>query len=506
MSVEFDIRLMGTLGSGTRNRNKRRRHPHHQGSPMTSQRRWFSIALALSVLALVACEQQQAPPPPKAEAPKPPPPSVDEKTKRLAAEVYVYAYPLVLTDVTMQVQTAKTPINTLTHRRGLPDATTIDAAYPNADFLYTQGWLDLSNGPIVLSVPDTKDRYYLFALIDAWTNVAGSLGKRTTGTDKIEFAIVGPEWKGKLPGGVSEVHSPTNLAWLYGRTQVNSKADLKTAMRLQDQYKLHPLGGSSKGRKATEPTVPVDLKTDPREQIAKMDAATFFTRFALLLPDNPPAKDDAPMVEKMKTLGIVAGKPFDTSKLEPLAAKAVAEGAKSALDAIVTAAMRPGAGADIRNGWAFERDLGRWGTDYGKRALNAWKGLGANAPEDAIFMTARFDGGGHPLDGAQRYVLHFDKGKAPPTDGFWSLSLYNEQQHFAANPLERYNIGSNDKLVTNPDGSLDVYIQHQEPGKDKEANWLPAPSGPFTLVLRIYWPKQEVVDGRWTAPGIRRVT
>jgi hypothetical protein len=473
---------------------------------MTSRRRLFSIALTLALGALVACEQQ-APAPPKAEAPKaPPPPSVDEKIKRLAAEVYVYAYPLVLTDVTMRVQTAKTPINSLTHRRSLPDASTTDVAYPNADFLYTQGWLDLSKGPVVLSVPDTKGRYYLFALIDAWTNVAGSLGSRTTGTDKIEFAIVGPEWNGKLPGGVSEVRSPTDMAWLYGRTQVDGKADLKTALRLQDQYKLRPLGGASKGGKTTEPAGQVDLKTDPREQIAQMDAPTFFTRFALLLPANPPAKGDAPMVEKMKTLGIVAGQPFDTAKLDPPAAKAVSEGAKSALDAIVTAAKRPGAGADIRNGWAFERDLGRWGTDYGKRALNAWRGLGANAPEDAIFMTAHFDGGGHRLDGANRYVLHFDKGNAPPTDGFWSLSLYNEQEQFAANPLERYNIGSNDKLATNPDGSLDIYIQRKDPGKEKEANWLPAPAGPFTLILRIYWPKQEVVDGRWTAPGIRRVT
>ncbi len=476
---------------------------------MTSRRRSFSLVLMLALGALVSCEQQQAPPPPpKAEAPKPPPPpSVDEKTKRLAAEVYVYAYPLVLTDLTMRVQTAKTPLNTLSHRRGLPDATTTDVAYPNADFLYTQGWIDLSKGPIVLSVPDTKGRYYLFALIDAWTNVAASLGKRTTGTEKIEFAIVGPKWKGTLPGGVSEVRAPTDLALLYGRTEVDGKGDVAAASRLQDQYKLRPLTAQAphKGAaKAAEP--PVDLKTDPREQIDKMDAATFFTRFALLLPANPPVKDDAPMVEKIKTLGIVAGQPFDPAKLEPLAAKAVAEGVKSARDAIEAAAKRPGAGADIRNGWSFERDLGRWGTDYGKRALNAWKGLGANAPEDAIFMTAQFDGGGQRLDGANRYVLHFDKGREPPTEGFWSLSLYNEQAHFVANPLERFNIGSRDKLVPHADGSLDVYIQNKSPGKDKEANWLPAPPGQFTLVLRLYAPKDDVVTGRWTAPGIRKQT
>jgi hypothetical protein len=145
--------------------------------------------------------------------------------------------------------------------------------------------------------------------------------------------------------------------------------------------------------------------------------------------------------------------------------------------------------------------------DYGKRAVAAWRGIGVNAPEDAIFMQAVFDGNGHRLDGANRYVLHFDKGAAPPADGFWSVSVYDQAQQLVANPLNRHNIGSGDALRTNADGSLDIVIQAAPPAKDVESNWLPAPkSGPFTVMLRVYWPKQEVIDGRWNPPGIRTAT
>ncbi len=475
---------------------------------MTQGRRSLLLGMISCAVLVASCNKPEAPPPPKVEPPKAAAPAVDEKMKRLAAEVYVYAYPLVLMDLTRVAQTAKVPINTFTHKRGVPDASTTDAVSPNADFLYSQAWLDLSKGPVILSVPDTKGRYYLFAMLDAWTNVAASLGKRTTGTEKGDFAIVGPRWKGTLPGGVSEVKSPTEVAWIVARTQINGKADVAAVNKIQDQYKLKPLAAPAKSSaKASEtPSGGVDAKTEPREQIAKMDVATFFTRFAMLLPANPPVKEDAAVVEKMKALGIVAGQPYDPGKQEALAAKAIAEGAKSALEAIVTSAKRPGGGADFRNGWMIERDLGRWGTDYGKRAVNAYKGLGVNAPEDAIFMFSQFDGGGHRLDGANRYVLHFDSGKAPPTEGFWSLSLYDDKQHFVVNPLERFNIGSQDKLAFNPDGSLDIYIQNKDPGRDKASNWLPAPTGSFNLILRVYAPKQDVIDGRWVAPGIRRAT
>jgi hypothetical protein len=463
---------------------------------------------AVAVLSLVACNKP-APPPPKVEAPKAPPaPTVDADTKRLAAEVYVFAFPLVLMDVTRQVQTARTPLETFSHQRASADAAT-NAAYPNADFLFSQAWVDLSKGPIALSAPDTKGRYYLVAMLDAWTNVAGSIGKRTTGTEKGEFVIVGPKWKGTLPGGVSEIRSPTDIAWLLGRTRTSGGADDAAAARIQDQFKLGPLGAAGKrGAKATgAPQVAhagVDDKTEPREQVARMDATTFYSRVSELLASNPPAKEDAPMVDKMKKLGIVAGQPFDASKLAPLQATSVAEGMKSAYEAIATAAKGTGS-ADVRNGWTIDRDLGRWGVDYGKRAVSAWRGLGVNAPEDAIFLTAHFDGGGHRLAGTNRYVLHFDRASIPPADGFWSVSVYDDKQRFVANRLNRHNL-QNDQLKTNADGSIDVYIDRTDPGGERQSNWLPIPDGAFSVMLRVYWPRQEVLDGRWVPPGIRAAT
>ena len=475
--------------------------------------RLLAYGLLSSLIGLAACSKSTPPPPPapppppKVEAPKAEAPDVNAETKRLASEMYVYAYPLVLMDVTRQVNTAGTPLNTFAHKRTVPDATSVDAINPNADFLYSQAWLDLSKEPVILSVPDTKGRYYLIALLDAWTNVATSIGTRTTGSEKRAFAIVGPRWKGTLPPEVTEVKSPTDLAWLFARTQINGKADRAAASKMQEQLKVAPLAtkGAAKGGAATAaPTrAPVDAKTDPREQVARMDASTFFTRFAALLPGNPPTRDDQPMVAKIQKLGIVAGQPFDVAKLDPVAAKSVEQGVQVARDALATGAKGTG-GADIRNGWVVDRALGRWGNDYGRRAVAAMNALGVNAPEDAIFMAARFDAGGRRLDGANAYVLHFDKGAAPPTDAFWSLSLYDDNRHFVANPLNRTNIGSTDGLQSNPDGSLDIYIQNASPGKDKEANWLPAPKAPFNLTLRIYWPKQDVVDGRWNAPGVRR--
>ncbi|MEP7182063.1 MAG: DUF1254 domain-containing protein [Betaproteobacteria bacterium] len=430
--------------------------------------------------------------------------------KRLAGEVYVYAYPLVLTDVTRAVGAAGVMAGTFRHDRTLPDVSSTGVASPNSDFLYSQAWLDLSQGPVILSTPDTRGRYYLVAMLGAWTNVVASLGTRTTGTASGKFAIVGPHWKGKLPGGVFEVRSPTELAWLYARIQTNGGSDVEAAARIQKEFKLAPLAGHGKPIAKSRPAGPaelggIDVKTAPRDQVAKMDANAYFTRLAMLLAGNPPAEGDAPMREKMKKLGIEAGHPFEVGKLDPAAARGVEAGVKAALDAITFAASR-GLGGDIRNGWTVDVAVGRWGTDYGKRAVAAYVGLGINAPEDAVFMATHLDGGGHRLDGANPYVLHFDKGKVPPADGFWSLSLYDDEEHFAANALDRHNIGSNSRLQANADGSLDVYIGAASPGPGKESNWLPAPKGSFNLVLRIYWPKPEVIDGKWTAPGVRNTT
>ena len=469
--------------------------------------RHLVLAAVATAIMLVGCGKSAPPPPPKIEAP--PAPAANEDVKRLATEIYVYAYPLVVMDLTKQVMIAKTPLNTFQHRRAFPDASSTDVVNPNVDTLSSQAWLDLAREPIVLSVPDTRDRYYMMPMLDGWTNVFQSPGKRTTGTKKGDYAIIGPKWKGQLPDGVEEIRSPTEMVWLIGRTQTNGKADYAAVAKIQDQYKLTPLSqwrksGARGLHAAPAPLTGVDTRTAPVEQVAKMNAQTFFTRFASLLPGNPPAKEDAPVVEKMKKLGIVAGQPFDVSKLDAATAKGVEDGAKSAHDAIVAAAK--GSTGDLRNGWTIHWDLGRYGTNYGLRAVIASFSLGANAPEDAIAPTTRLDGGGRPLDGANKYVVHFDKGKTPPASAFWSLTMYNDKHFFIANPIDRHAIGDRDKLNLNSDGSLDIYLQRDNPGKDKESNWLPAPKESFNVILRIYWPKQDLLERRWTPPGIQRAT
>jgi len=460
-----------------------------------------AIALAAFLSACSSTPDRAAASVPAAEQP----PS-DQAMKTLSAEVFTYGYPLVLMDVTREVMSVKAPVNTFGHKRSFPDATFTDVVSPNADTLYSTAWLDLSNEPMVLSVPDTGGRYYLMPILDAWTNVFASPGKRTTGTKRGVFAIVGPDWQGQLPRGVKEIRSPTNMAWLIGRIQTNGKQDYAAVHRLQDQFHLVPLSAWRRGSRTTPQSVPrarlIDTETPPVEQVAAMDAQAFFSRLAGLLQANPPAPEDAPMVEKMQRMGIKAGEPFKTTVLEPSTARSVQEGASAAL-AMIKANGRKSAAGNM--GWRVQREIGVYGTDYGRRAVVAMFGLGANLPEDAIYPTARTDATGRPFDGGSRYVLHFDKGQLPPVKAFWSLTMYNDKQAFVSNPIQRYAIGSRDNLRYNRDGSLDIYIQYERPEARKVSNWLPAPPDAFNLMLRAYWPDQMVLDGKWMPPTVQRV-
>jgi len=498
-----------------------------------------AAVLVAAALGLAACSKSEppaapaapvAPPaapsaaapaaPPAAPAATPPAPSataapagtaaaaaapVDEALKRAAAEAYVFAYPLVLMDVTREADTATTPVNTFEHDRRARDATTARGDFPNADVLYSRAWLDLSKEPVVLSFPEAKDRYYVMPMVDAWTNVFSSPGKRTTGAEKRDFAVVGPFYKGALPDDLTPIKAPTDMVWVVGRIEASGPGDAAAAAKLQERFTAAPLSQWKKRAAPRRAAAPAsargDAKGTPMEQVNAMDAGQFFARVAQLLPQNPPAKEDAAIVDKMSKFGLVSGKPFDFAKRDPAQQQAIADGVKAAREALATG-LRSDLG-DLRNGWSIYFESGRYGTNYGLRAVMAAVNLGANAPEDAVFAAARFDSQGRRLNGANRYVLHFDKGQAPPTEAFWAVSVYDDARHFVANPLKRYNRGDQDGLAANPDGSLDLYLQKDSPGKDKEANWLPTPPGDFIAMLRIYWPKQDVLDRRWTPPAIR---
>ncbi len=344
-------------------------------------------------------------------------------------------------------------------------------------------------------------------MLDAWTNVFASPGKRTTGTGEGNFAVVGPGWQGALPDGVKEIKAPTAMVWIIGRTQTNGKPDYEAVHAIQRQYTLTLL--SSFGKPYTPPSdvsvdPKVDMKTPPVKQVEEMDLATFFGSITRLMKDNPPASADAPLVERLASIGVVPGKEFNIGTLD----SATKKGLERAFVAARQKNMSPATGSSgpTENGWQVDRTgMGSYGTDYPRRAFIALVGLGANLPQDAIYPMTKVDGDGNPLTGANRYVIHFDKGQTPPANAFWSVTMYDMQQFFVANPIDRYAIGDRDKLKFNEDGSLDLFIQHDSPGPERESNWLPAPEGEFNLIMRLYWPKESMLDGSWKIPPVSHV-
>jgi len=410
------------------------------------------------------------------------------EARETGIEAYIYAYPLVTMELTRRVSTnvvapegSKAPMTQFAKLRGYPAVDDHTVTAPNADTLYTVVWLDVSKEPWIVSAPDMKGRFFLLPILDGWTTVFADPGKRTTGTAAQKFAITGPGWKGTLPAGVTEYKSATSMVWLLGRIYcTGTPEDYKAVHALQDQMTAVPLSSYGKPFKAEAGTVDpgVDMKTSIRDQVNAMDAATYFKLFAQLLKANPPVADDAPMVAKLAKImdwmkeGVVAG----DFKLE--------------------------------NGWAFTTKTGIYGTTYRQRALITAIGLGANRPQDAVYPTSTGPDIVKKYSGANRYVLHFAKGELPPVNGFWSLTMYDANYFFVPNPINRYTVSQRNQLKANADGSVDLYVQNESPGKDKEQNWLPAPKDEFILMMRLYWPKENppsILDGSWKIPAVNEV-
>ncbi len=428
----------------------------------------------------------------------------------LATDAYVYGYPLVTMEMTRRVMTnvaqlegTRGPMGQFTKLRQYPDASFRDVTAPNADTLYTIAWLDVAKEPWVVSLPDLQGRYALFPMLDGWTNVFQVPGKRTTGTGAQTYAITGPGWSGTLPAGVVEYKSPTALVWLLGRIYcTGTPQDYAAVHALQDQCKLVPL--SSWGKDYTPPPGKVDpsidMKTAVRDQVNRMSAVEYFTLLAELMKTNPPAAADAPALARFARIGLVPGQSYDASKLNADFVKRVPQ---VAFDRIMLQ-FKVGASVKNINGWMFDSVTGLYGTDYLNRAFVTAIGLGANRIQDAVYPTSLKSASGDDYSGANKYTIHFPKGQLPPTRGFWSITMYDANYFFVANPINRYSISARQNLKANADGSVDLYIQKDSPGADKEANWLPAPAGKFILMMRMYWPDESppsIIDGTWTPPA-----
>ncbi|MGD0306877.1 MAG: DUF1254 domain-containing protein, partial [Candidatus Acidiferrales bacterium] len=375
-----------------------------------------------------------------------------------AKDAYIYAYPLMTMDLTRRVTTnvsspqgVSAPMGQIAKLREYPNASFNAITAPNADTLYTVTWLDVSKEPWVLSIPDLKGRYALFPLLDGWTDVFQVPGKRTTGTGAQKYAITGPGWTGTLPAGVTEYKSPTGMVWLLGRIYcTGTPEDYAAVHALQDHMSVVPLSSYGKPYSPPPGTVDssLDTKTAVRDQINAMDGASYFKHFAELLKTNPPSADDAAMVAKLAKIGIVPGQDFDVSKLDPSTADGIAKAPKPAQDKIAAWMKESLVAGDakLENGWTFTTKTGLYGTNYLQRALITWFGLGANRPEDAVYPTSEGPDIVRKYSGANKYVLHFDKGQTPPVDGFWSVTMYNAQYFFVDNPLNRYNVSQRNKF------------------------------------------------------------
>lgn len=437
-----------------------------------------------------------------------------------AVDAYIYGYPLVTMEMTRRVLTnvekpdAKAaPMGQFLRLREYPTPDDKQVTAPNADTLYTTAWIDVGQEPWVLSLPDAHDRYYLFPMLDGWTDVFQVPGKRTTGTGAQKYAITGPGWKGELPLDVKEYKSPTAMVWLLGRIYcTGTPEDYAAVHKLQDDISLVPL--SAYGKPYTPPAGKVDpsidMKTAVRDQVNALSADEYFNLLAQLMKDNPPAAADAPIVKKMAKLGIVPGQPFDSSKLGPVAKEAfhmVPEIANKKIMLWLKEGILAG-DSKLENGWLFTTKTGLYGVNYIQRALITAIGLGANRPQDAIYPTSEGPNAIEHYHGSKKYVVHFPKGELPPAQGFWSITMYDANYFFVPNVLNRYSISARQDLKPNADGSVDLYIQNESPGADKESNWLPAPKDKFILMMRLYWPKEtppSILDGTWKIPQAKAV-
>jgi hypothetical protein len=422
----------------------------------------------------------------------------------IGVDAYIYFYSLVIMDISRKQFTniapgkefGKGPMNMFVNVPEYPPAEFKGVVRSNFDTLYSIAWLDLTKEPMIISAPDTGGRFYLLPMLDMWTDVLASPGWRTTGTQAGSFLVTPPGWSGTVPERMTRISAPTPYVWIIGRTKTDGPPDYDAVHKIQAGYKATLLSDWGKPSRPVEVKIDpsVDMKTPPKTQVDTMPAGKYFAYAAELLKLHPPHITDEPIIAQMKRIGIEPGKSFDIEKVSPAVKKGL-EGAPETGQKLME--WKLATLARIANHWSMNTDtMGVYGNYYLKRAIVAQVGLGANLPEDAIYPLNLGDEAGRPLDGANKYVLHFDKDVTPPVRAFWSVTLYDSDGFQVGNSLNRFAVSSWMPFKYNADGSLDLYFQNESPGKDREANWLPAPKGAFNLTMRLYSPKSEALTGR----------
>jgi hypothetical protein len=442
-------------------------------------------------------------------------PSPDE-AQSIAVEAYIYGYSLITTEVT------RVQMSNVAKQEGLhappgqfinvpryPPAEFRAVSAPNADTLYSLAWVDLTE-PQIFSHPDLDKRFHVFEMTDLWMTDFNSPGSRTGDDQAANYLLTGPGWSGDVPADVQQIKVATQYMVILGRTYADgSPEDYKTVNGLQAQYKITPL--ASWGKPFTyqapdvNPTPGYSMTDKPQNVINAMDTSTYFNLMAKLMGKAaPPSPEDGAILAKIATIGIEPGKPFDITKLDAATQTALKDIGKTGLQHIEA---NQGNMGRKESGWSVTVGLGVYGTDYLKRATVAAFGWPANLEKDAVYPYTFIDSDGGKLTGANKYTLTFAKDLTPPVNGFWSITMYmiDGGWWFVPNPLNKFTVSLRDQPSFNEDGSLTLYFQADSPGKDKEANWLPAPKGDFIPMLRMYWPKDKspsILDGSWKLPPV----
>jgi hypothetical protein len=455
--------------------------------------------------------------------------ALSDEPDDIASLAYIWGFPLVSVIRTADFTTSpniptgpgRGPENTFNHFRVFPNANFTDIVRPNVDTLYSIAYLDLENGPLILQIPPIADRYYSLQFVDAYSNNFLYIGSRTNDSTGGTYLISEPGWQGAVPSEMKQIQIPTNESVIGLRILVKDSQDANTVHTIQDKFLLSPFTVPESGESITNSTSGLlgagsndskEVPVTPDPALIPTTGIKIYDEIGRDMAETPPSQNDSAGVAKFETIGMGPGMIPSTQTNETIRQaleNGIVDGEK-----IINARLQV-LGADV-NGWDITGmvangsnttiDVGNYGTDYLMRAAIAKYGLFANSPEEAVYPVAFTDSQGQNLTGANKYVIHFDKGQTPPVNAFWSLTMYNNASYLADNPINRYAIGDRTPgLVYNEDGSLDIYIQHESPGKDRESNWLPAPEDEFNLTLRLYAPQDQILKGEYQYPPVQRV-
>jgi hypothetical protein len=434
--------------------------------------------------------------------------------RAIAKEAYIYGFPMVDSYriqytyfVDRDAAEFKAPWNQI---RNIPRVYTPEdraVQTPNSDTPYSMLGMDLRTEPMVLTVPAIdKERYYSIQLVDAYTHNFDYIGSRATGNDGGTFLIAGPGWKGETPKGVTKViRSETELMFAAYRTQLFNPGDLENVKKVQSGYKAEPLSAFL-GQPAP-PAAPAIQFIKPLTPETQKTSPEFFNILNFVLQFCPTHPSETELMARFARIGVGAGKTFDAGKLSPEIRTAIEQGMADAWVDLANLMKRIDA-KEVTSGDMFgTREYLK--NNYLYRMAAAVLGIFGNSKSEAMYPIYAVDSDGQKLDAtAHRYTLRFAPGQFPPVNAFWSLTMYDlPASLLVANPLNRYLLNSTmlSQFKRDKDGGVTLIIQNQSPGKDRQANWLPAPKGPFFMAMRLYWPKDEALEGKWTPPALMRV-